>query len=88
MGHRLFDLANASANAGFSDDQDRALLQAYHGRVDEHDLAELQVFKAASLLRESLWSTVQTVASDIEFDYRQYAEENLRAYREARARLA
>jgi len=87
IGHPLFDLANASANAGFSDDEDRALLEAYPGQVDPRGLSELRIFKAISLLRESLWSTIQTVASDIEFDYRRYASANLQAYREARSRL-
>ncbi len=86
-GHPLFDLANASANAGFSDDQDRALLDAYRGRSDAANLAELKIFKAVSLLRESLWSTIQTVASNIDFDYPRYAVDNLEAYRAARAAL-
>jgi len=87
IGHPLFDLANASANADFSDDLDRALLEAYDGQVDPRALCELRIFKAMSRLRESLWSMIQTVASDIEFDYRRYADENLRAYRELRSRL-
>jgi thiamine kinase-like enzyme len=87
VGHPLFDLANASANASFSDDQDRAWLEAYRGRLDPKDLTELQIFKAVSHLRESLWSTIQTVASDIDFDYQQYAATNLEAYRDARGRL-
>ena len=87
IGHPLFDLANASANADFSDDLDRALLEAYHGQVDPRDLCDLRIFKAMSRLRESLWSMIQTVASDIEFDYRRYAGENLQAYREVRSRL-
>jgi thiamine kinase-like enzyme len=86
-GHPLFDLANASANAALSDDQDRALLEAYRGQVDPRDLAELRIFKAVSLLREALWSTIQSVASEIDFNYGQYAADNLRAYREARSRL-
>jgi len=87
IGHPLFDLANAAANADFSDDLDRALLEAYHGQVNPRNLSELRILKAMSLLRESLWSTVQTVASDIEFDYRGYAGRNLAAYREVRSRL-
>ena len=50
-------------------------------------LAELQIFRVVALLRETLWSTIQTVASDIEFDYTRYAAENLDAYRAARAAL-
>jgi thiamine kinase-like enzyme len=86
-GHPFFDLANASANASLSDEQDRSLLEAYRGHADDRDLFELRLFKALSPLRESLWSTIQTVASDIEFDYHRYARDNLRAYREARSRL-
>ena len=51
------------------------------------DLAELRIFKAVSLLRESLWSTIQTVASDIDFDYPRYAVDNLEAYPRARVAL-
>ena len=86
-GHPLFDLANAASNAGFTDEQDAALLAAYRGHVDERDLAVLRIFKAASHLRESLWSAIQTIASDIDFDYHRYGAENLRAYRAARERL-
>jgi len=86
-GHPLFDLANSSANAGFSDEEDRALIEAYPGNISLRNLAEFQVFKVISLLRESLWSTIQTVASDIDFDYRGYASDNLFAYRAARDRL-
>ncbi len=86
-GHPLFDLANASANAGFSDLDDQALLEANRGRVDARDVSELRIFKAVSLLREALWSTIQTVTSDIAFDYRRYAIDNLQAYRDARSRL-
>jgi thiamine kinase-like enzyme len=87
MGNPLFDLANASANAALSEEQETALLAAYAGNVDARSLAELRIFRAISALREALWSTIQTVASDIEFDYLAYAADNLRAYRAARARL-
>jgi thiamine kinase-like enzyme len=86
-GHPLFDLGNAAANAGFTDEQDFALLESYRGRIDDRELSILRIFKAVSLLRESLWSTIQTVASDIEFDYHKYGAQNLQAYREARVRL-
>jgi thiamine kinase-like enzyme len=87
IGHPSFDLANLSANARFADDQDRDLLTAYHADSTSSHLAELRIFKAMSLLRESLWATIQTVASDIDFDYHRYAGENLEAYRQARSRL-
>jgi thiamine kinase-like enzyme len=86
-GHPLFDLANASANAGLADDQDRVLLEAYRGHSDQRDLEELRIFKTVSLLREALWAMIQSVGSDIDFDYRAYAADHLTAFREARSRL-
>ena len=86
-GHPLFDLAHASTAAGLSLEQQRALLEAYPGHLPAAALAELQIFRVVALLRETLWSTIQTVASDIEFDYARYARENLEAYRAARAAL-
>jgi thiamine kinase-like enzyme len=87
VGNPLFDLANASANAGFQDQDDHLLLEAYRGQVNPSELGALRILKAVSLFRESLWSVIQTVASEIEFDYRRYAADNLVAYRQARARL-
>jgi thiamine kinase-like enzyme len=87
VGHPLFDLAGVSANCGFGEELEAALLEAYRGRVDPVDLRELRVLKTASSLREALWATLQTVASDLVFDYHAYAAENFRAHREARAGL-
>jgi len=90
VGHPLFDLAGVSGNCEFPEAQETELLAAYRGTrsVDPADLRELRVLKAMSLLREALWSVIQTVASDIDFDYEAYADDNFRAYRKARARLA
>jgi thiamine kinase-like enzyme len=87
IGHPLFDLANLSANAALDDEQESALLTAYRGQSDARDLDELRIFRAVSMLREALWATIQTVASDIDFDYRRYADEHFRAYHRSRSRL-
>jgi thiamine kinase-like enzyme len=87
IGHPLFDLASVCANAGLNADQERRLLAAYRGRVADSELRELRILRAASSLREALWSIIQTVASDISFDYHAYAEESLRTYRASRALL-
>jgi len=86
-GHPLFDLAHASTTASLSMEQQRAMLEAYPGRLPVAALEELQIFRVVALLRETLWSTIQSVASDIDFDFKQYAVENLQAYRVARAAL-
>jgi thiamine kinase-like enzyme len=87
MGHPLFDLAGVSANCKFTESLEVALLAEYRGTVDEAELAELRILKTISYLREALWSVIQTVASDIDFDYQKYAAENFAAYHEARAQL-
>lgn len=86
IGHPLFDLANLAANAGLDDEQESTLLAAYRGRVEPRDLVAVRILRAASMLREALWAAIQTVASDIDFDYGGYAEGHFRAYRESRAR--
>jgi thiamine kinase-like enzyme len=87
VGHPLFDLAHATTAAGMSAAAQHALVEAYPGPLPTAALAEFQIFRVVALLRETLWSTIQTVASDIEFDYATYARDNLEAYRAARAAL-
>jgi hypothetical protein len=43
--------------------------------------------KCASLLRETMWSMVSEITSEIEFDYGQYTAENLAKYQRALAAL-
>lgn len=88
MGNPLFDLASLSANAGFSHRQDVALLEAYRGEVHANDLHCLSVLKAASSLREALWAVIQSVISDLSFDYQAYAHQHFQAYREAGRQLS
>lgn len=87
IGHPLFDLAGVCANNAFSESQELALLAAYRGSVEERDLRDLRILKTMSSLREALWAVIQTVASDIDFDYVRYAHENFEAYRDARRQL-
>lgn len=73
IGHPMFDLAGFSINCGYTEELDREFLTAYRGEFLDADLRELRILKLASLLREALWSVVQTVASDLDFDFRDYA---------------
>lgn len=82
-----FDLANLCANNGFSPDQEAALLHAYHdGRVPGQAAANLRLLRAASALREAMWSMVQAIAPAIAFDYVAYAQDNLRVFAAERTR--
>jgi thiamine kinase-like enzyme len=87
IGHPLFDLAGVCANNAFPESLEVRFLEHYFGTADERDLAELRLLKAMSSLREALWSFIQSVISDLDFDFIKYAGDNLSAYREARANL-
>ena len=85
MGHPLFDLAGFSANCDYSEELDVDLLASYRGEFRRHDLYELRVLKIASLLRDALWGAVQTVASDLDVDYQEYARFHFDKFRQALA---
>ena len=87
IGHPLFDVANVCANSGLDPHQEEKLLTAYRGQLAASELRDLRILRAASSLRDALWAIIQTVASDIDFDYRGYADDNLRMYRDSRALL-
>jgi len=75
MGDRWFDLGNFAANNELDDAGERTLLEAYFGSTpDDRELATLKLFRFVSDFREGMWGTVQSVLSDVEFDFRAYAE--------------
>lgn len=73
MGDVFFDLANFSTNHELSEEQDRWELECYFGKVTEKQLAHLNIMKVMSLFREAMWSVVQIGISELDFDYREYA---------------
>ncbi len=76
MGDVFFDLANFAVNNGLSDEQTTALLGAYFGEVrPEHERA-LTLMRFMSDFREAMWGVVQQALSDLDFDFRGYAEEH------------
>ena len=87
IGHPLFDLATFSICCEYTPELDQELLRHYFGVVHITQLFEIQVFKAASLLREALWAVVQTVASDLVFDYHAYARRSFEKFELALTQL-
>ena len=80
----LFDLANLASNNGLSADQERALVASYFDRVPEKQLGRsYSAMKCASLLRESMWSMVSELHSEIDFDFAAYCEEYLARFEKA-----
>ncbi|TNE34639.1 MAG: choline kinase [Alphaproteobacteria bacterium] len=80
----LFDLGGLASNNAFSRVQERALLEAYFSApVDAALLRRFDAMKAASLLRETMWSMVSELFSTIDFDYASYTRTNRAAFETA-----
>jgi thiamine kinase-like enzyme len=74
MGHRLFDLGNLAVNSEFDEDAETRLLSAYFGEQPSAGrLAALRLMRIMSDAREAAWGVVQSVVSELEFDFEVYA---------------
>jgi thiamine kinase-like enzyme len=85
MGDRWFDLGNFAVNNELDDDQEAALLEAYFGEPpDERRLATLKLFRFMSDFREAMWGVVQAGVSELNFDFREYAQKHFDRLEQAR----
>jgi thiamine kinase-like enzyme len=85
MGNRWFDLGNFAANNELDDDQEAQLLQAYFGEPpDDRKRATLKLFRFMSDFREAMWGVVQAGVSELEFDFRNYAQKHFERLEKAR----
>lgn len=77
MNDRFFDLGNAAVNNEFGDAEGALLLEAYFGaEPDETQVASLALMRLMSDVREAMWGVVQGAASQIDFDYGEYAAQH------------
>lgn len=76
MGDVFFDLANFSNNHELTAEEDRLLLDCYFSKITPQHLAHLSIMKIMSDFREAMWGLVQIGISDIEFDFREYADKH------------
>jgi thiamine kinase-like enzyme len=76
MGDPFFDLANFSINHELAPAQREILLAAYAGSVRDEDVRALELMRFMSDFREAMWGVVQTVVSELDFDFPGYAEEH------------
>jgi thiamine kinase-like enzyme len=84
MGDRYFDLANLSINSGFDEADDERLLEAYFEQPSTAGrFACLRLMRLMSDYREAMWGAVQTVLSELDFDFAAYAAEHFARLRSA-----
>ena len=82
----LFDLGGLASNNGLNESQERWLLEAYFEAPTKDDLwRRYSAMKCASLMRETMWSMVSEIHSEIDFDYADYTEENMKRLEETLA---
>jgi thiamine kinase-like enzyme len=80
----LFDLGGLAANNALTPRQEARMLETYFDRPADALLwRRYLAMKAASALRETLWSMVSEITSDLEFDFATYTWTNLATYRAA-----
>ena len=74
----LFDIGGLASNNDFDTDlENHSLALYYDQKPSKKLLIRYNAMKAASLLRETMWSMVSEITSNLEFDYSKYTEENL-----------
>lgn len=84
----LFDLGGLASNSEFSEMHTRALLASYFGREpDDALMRQASAMTAASLLRETMWSMVSEIHSELAFDYSGYTAENMTRFEAAYAKF-
>ncbi len=80
----LFDLGGLASNNNLSANQEVWLLENYFETPLTGALFHrYSAMKCASLLRETMWSMVSEITSDIEFDYAAYTADNLALFHAA-----
>lgn len=82
----LFDLGGLASNNELSPEDEAWLLESYFERpLDDGLRRRSAAMKCASLLRETLWSMVSELHSDLDFDFAGYTAENLARFERALA---
>ena len=80
----LFDLANIASNSVFPEDLEREMLERYYGSPPDQKLwRRYKAFRVASHQRETMWSMIAEIYSEIDEDYVSYTEKNLADFNQA-----
>jgi thiamine kinase-like enzyme len=70
-----FDLGNTAQEAALGEDLRAALCEAYFGKLDERQLARMNLYALMSDVGWTLWGAIQAQISAVEFDFEAYHHE-------------
>lgn len=77
----LFDLACFASNNNLDDNEEDFLLEEYYDGKDILNLKyKYKAMKCCAILRETMWSMVSEIKSEIDFDFKSYTKEKLNFY--------
>lgn len=77
MGNRWFDLGNFAVNNELGPAEEEAFLTSYLGAPPTPaELAALRLMRLMSDFREAMWGVVQQAISDLDFDFKEYADKH------------
>lgn len=80
----LFDLGGLASNNGLDEASERHMLALYFkAPLTEELFRQYCAMKCTSLLRETMWSMVSELTSNLDIDYAAYTAENLTRFRQA-----
>jgi len=80
----LFDLSNLASNNELTADQEVTMSEDYFDcSKDRRQWRSYYAMKCASLLRETLWSMVSEIHSDLDIDFPAYTAKNLERFEQA-----
>jgi thiamine kinase-like enzyme len=72
-----FDLGDFCVEHPLTADEEKAVLVAYCGGMDEHRYARMMLYKLVVDLRWSTWALVQAKVSKVEFEFYRYAMDRI-----------
>jgi thiamine kinase-like enzyme len=67
-----FDLGDFCVETPLTEDEEKAVLTAYCGRMDEHRYARMMLHKLVADLWWSIWAMIQATLSTLDFDFYAY----------------
>ena len=80
----LFDLGGLASNSELDEDAERWMLDTYfQWSVEPERWRRYRAMKCASLLRETMWSMVSELHSELDYDYGPYTVSNLERFEKA-----